>query len=236
MKIKGGIDRIIILLKDIFFPAYCLGCDKEGEFVCADCYKTLSHRGVFCCPVCHQENLDGSCCDWCKDKTVVDKHVAVLLYREENLIGKIMHSFKYQYTEDISSVFESLIKDFFGHYNIEIDYIVPVPLHKRRYVERGFNQAEKIAEIVSKELNKPLQNILRRKRHTKQQAKLSRNDRLENLKGAFELDNKANVDLKNKVVLLVDDVFTTGSTMGECALVLKNSGVREVVGFSVARG
>jgi len=236
MQLKEEVGKLVKLIKDTLFPAYCLGCDKEGEFVCDNCYKTLGKAGVFYCPVCHAKNNDGSCCEGCKNKISIDKHIALLPYKEDSLVGKMMHSFKYQYTEDVAFIFKKLAQDFFEQYNVEVDFIVPVPLHKRRYVERGFNQAEKIAELISKQLNKPLKKILKRNRSTKQQAKLKREERLKNLEDAFELNLKEEIDLKNKTILLVDDVFTTGSTIGECAKVLKNAGVREVVGFSVARG
>jgi competence protein ComFC len=233
LNVRGVGDKFITVLKDIFFPAQCLGCGSEGEFVCKECFKTLDCSGVFCCPICHIETRGGGYCVACK-QSYIDRHVAIAFYKESELVGKILHAFKYQYIEDIKNILEKIIKDFLDKYNVEVDIIIPVPLHKRRYVERGFNQSDIIAGIVGNMLDIPVENILKRDRHTKQQAKLKRNQRLENLKDAFIL--KKDVYVRGKKILLIDDVFTTGSTIQECAKVFKKAGVKEVVGFSVARG
>lgn len=224
-------------IKDYVFPVYCLGCQKEGEWICNDCFGNISLAGVFCCPVCHKETVAGICCEACQENSFLNSQMAATSYKEASLIGKVIQALKYQYAEDVEVVIKDIIKQFVdgrtGLFN-EINFIVPVPLHRKRYVERGFNQAEKIAKILAGVLNKPMEDILQRTRHTGQQAKLKREERLENLKNAFEIKNDFAV--KNKTILLVDDVFTTGSTMQECAKILKGGGVEKIMGFSVARG
>ena len=226
-------NTIITVLKDVFFPAQCLNCGVEGSFVCSTCFQTLDCSGVFCCPVCHEQTDEGRYCDAC-NICYIDRHMAIILYKEDGLVGKILHAFKYQYIEDIKNILEKIILVFLNTYHVDVDIIIPVPLHKRRYVERGFNQSQIIAKIVGRGLSVSVEFILKRSRHTKQQAKLKRGERLKNLKNAFTLKDK--IDIKDKKILLIDDVFTTCSTVQECAKVLKAAGAKEVVSFSIARG
>ncbi len=233
---KGGIKRIFELLKDYIFPLFCLGCKKEGMWVCKDCLNQIETVGIFQCPVCEKENKNGRCCDNCKTSSFLFWHIAAGKYNEDELLGKIIYQLKYQYVEEmgeyvsffIESFLEARKKDFSS-----FDYIIPVPLHKRRFAERGFNQAELIAKIFSEQTNVPILDCLKRQRYTKQQARLDRDKRQKNLDNAFLLHS---LELKNKKIILVDDVFTTGSTMQSCARVLKDAGAGEVVGFTLARG
>jgi ComF family protein len=231
------IRRYFFSAKDYIFPIFCLGCDKEGVWLCEDCETKIDTGGVFCCPVCHKNTDYGFCCESCVKEFNLDAEVAITLYQEASLIGKIIEALKYQYAEEVKIVFASLIKKFIAkhpEFFKEIDAIIPVPLHKKRFAERGYNQAEIIAKILARELNLPVSHGLERYRPTRQQAKLRREERLVNLKDAFRL--LVGVELAGKKVLLIDDVYTTGSTMSECAGALKKAGVAQVWGFSVARG
>ena len=112
------------------------------------------------------------------------------------------------------------------------DYIIPVPLYPSRKRERGYNQSRILAEEVSKTISVPLaEKVLIRKKKTKDQTHLSPEERERNVKGAFVV--RANLTLQGKKVILVDDVITTGSTLKECARVLKEAGAREVVGVTL---
>ena len=113
-------------------------------------------------------------------------------------------------------------------------FIVPIPLTKKRLKQRGFNQSEEIAKELAKFLEIPLaNNILLKVKETRAQVELSGKDREENLKGVFAVRN--NDLIKNKNILLVDDVFTTGSTLKEAASVLKVAGAKQIWGITVAR-
>ena len=116
-----------------------------------------------------------------------------------------------------------------------VDLIVPVPLHSRRYVERGFNQAELIAGSVGRYLGVPVAgHVLFRLRQTRSQSRLSRGDRRDNLRGAFQVANPG--DVAGRSVLVVDDVLTTGATADECSRVLLRAGAREVYVLTAAAG
>jgi len=227
-------EKILEKIKDYIFPVYCLGCKKEGAWLCEKCLEKINMSGVFCCPVCHKKTSFGEYCFGCGRDLFLNSSFAITVYQEDGLIGKIIQTLKYSHAEDVSVVLKKMIK-IFVQKNLSlfsnIDLVVPVPLHRKRLVERGFNQAKLIAEIVAQEINKPCQEILIRNRHTLQQAKLGREERLVNVKNAFDLIGEVNGN-----ILLIDDVFTTGTTLQECAKVLKNNQTNRVIGFTVARG
>ena len=111
---------------------------------------------------------------------------------------------------------------------------MPVPLHKDKLAERGFNQAELIGEYISKKMEIPMKNALARSRKTESQVKLSGDERRKNLESAFVCINKRAI--LDKHILLVDDVTTTYSTLDECAKELKSAGAKKIFGLVVAKG
>ena len=225
-------------IKDYVFPTYCLGCLKEGVWLCNRCLAKIDVSGMRACPVCHHDNTDGRCCYGCSNQSYLKTHQAVTVYSEKELIGKIIHTLKYQYAEDVLVVFKKLIIDYFESNKdvfLNIDVVVPVPLHSKRFAERGFNQAEKIANIASENLGLPAGSVLKRSRYTESQARLDKIRRKENVRAAFCMDRDER-SVCDKNILIIDDVFTTGSTIEECSRVLIEAGARSVSGFSVARG
>lgn len=194
-----------------------MGCGKEEVWVCEECFKQIDAKGVFSCK-----------------NGYLDSVQSIVAYEEDGLIGKIIRGFKYNYAEELKSVIEKIIKIFLlSHEGIfsGLKAIVPIPLHPRRYAERGFNQAEVIAKILSAEMNIPCQVLLKRQKYTKQQVKLSKEERKINVDNAFSALEKL-----SGAILLVDDVFTTGATMQEGARILKSAGAEKVLGFTLARG
>ncbi len=224
-------------VKDVLFPVACLGCGREGEWVCTSCASDIERSGVFCCPVCHAPQAGGVCCDACRSESFLTSHVAMTPYQEHSLIGRAVHALKYQYVEDIVASLCPLLADFLQSNAVlfeQIDVVIPVPLHTRRFAERGFNQAELLALAVGGILNKPVEKWVERTRYTPHQALLARLARLQNVADAFAVAKGVSVD--GKRILLVDDVFTTGSTLQECAKALRNGGAGDTRGFSLARG
>jgi competence protein ComFC len=115
------------------------------------------------------------------------------------------------------------------------DALIPVPLHRRRLRQREFNQAEELSRVVTRLRGVPTwTHVLRRVRYTTTQTQLSREERMENLRGAFEVRHTEEV--KGRDLVLVDDVFTTGSTVEECSRVLRRAGAASVRVITVARG
>lgn len=229
---------VLGIIKEILFPIFCLSCDKEGVWVCDNCFNYLLPEAQLFCPVCHETRPFGRACEKCYAKSYITKHIAVIPYREDALIGKMIHVWKYKYAEDVESVIFRMLKIFtskYTEYFRGIDIIIPVPLHKKRYAERGFNQATHIAGALSMLLSIPTkEHLLRRVRYTHKQAKLDKHGRLKNVLCAFVCEES--IDIKGKQVLLVDDVFTTGATMQECAKALLDSGASDVTACTLARG
>jgi ComF family protein len=114
-----------------------------------------------------------------------------------------------------------------------VDMIVPVPLHWKRFYQRGYNQSELLAIMLGRKIHKPCRKVLKRIRPTTRQATLSREERLKNLKNAFAVPHPEKV--KDQKILLVDDVLTTGATLHACAETLLTAGAASVVVFTIAR-
>ncbi len=222
---------------DSVFPVFCISCRSEGSILCNTCMHTLELPGVFCCPVCHRDTADGSVCSQCKIISVLARHRAIMPFSEGSLVHTMIHTYKYQYIESLEKVFEHVIAQFVSRHPLTgFSFLVPVPLHKRRYAERGFNQSERIARILSHYTDIPVANALVRHRYTEKQATLDRAGRLGNVKDACRLDPHYEEEVKDASVLIVDDVYTTGSTISECARVLGLHGAAHVEGFTFARG
>lgn len=154
----------------------------------------------------------------------------------EDPLKEIIHQFKYRSHASLAkplaglllSVYQANLKE------LSADLIIPVPLHKSRERERGFNQAFELARQFSRVARIPLPTeLLVRTRPTKVQAGLSRRERRINLKGAFEVSRSGMI--KDKTLLLIDDVFTTGATLNECAKILKEHGARRINVLTLAR-
>lgn len=239
-----NLGRVIIqTVKDYLFPIFCLECQNEGQWWCEKCLKKYLVIGVYYCPVCHVSNNNGQPCNHCKAASPLNGVAAFLDYNEQAVIGQLIKQFKYNFAFDIMTTWEKMVDLFFpeiiSHMNIEVDAItvIPIPLHISRERERGFNQANLVAQLVYKKLNTLKQTdfnnkSFQRQKKTNQQAKLNRLDRFNNLKGAFVWSGQKSVP---KNILLIDDVYTSGATMQECARILKKLGAQKVYGFTLAR-
>ena len=215
---------------DFVLPPVCICCDSplpvDARFVCPDCLSKLKpvdrNYNIFRDRV-HKVKFDGNA-------------ISLYWFIEGTEIQHILHSLKYIRMKSIGKVFgakigEEILSIFPDKYN----YSVPVPLHKSKLRERTYNQSDYICRGISKELNiKPLEKCLARTRYTKTQTKLSITEREENVRGAFALNPKYGDLIKGKNIILVDDVITTGSTILECARVLKENGCGKVTVCSIA--
>ena len=157
-----------------------------------------------------------------------------------NLVKEIISSIKYDFIVENVQIFDAMIVKYFNNLNYKYDnsLIVPVPLHRRRKLERGFNQADLIADRIVNLIGGVKEDkLLRRIIYSRPQAKLKAQERRINLKDNFVINDEVLSFInRNRNILLVDDVYTTGSTMQECAKVLKSSGFNNIGGFVIARG
>lgn len=207
---------------DILFPKFCIICSKEGSYLCYDCFSMID---ILENPQRDIKTLDGLYCAVSYDNFVVKK---------------LINQFKYgPCIKELSSPLFFLILTHFTNLNelpVFKDFVlISVPLHKKKIKQRGFNQAEEIGKHLSKSSEIPiLNNVLFKIKQTPAQVELKKEQRKENIKGAFSIQNPELI--KEKKILLIDDIFTTGSTLKECAKVLKQSGAKEIWGVVIARG
>ncbi|EKD58508.1 MAG: amidophosphoribosyltransferase family protein [uncultured bacterium] len=225
---------------DTLFPIRCIDCKKEGAWLCEKCLSKIPILSEHVCGVCEKQTTPhGMTCLNCKKKNPLDGLVPAVSYKHPS-VCKAVHLFKYRFLPDLSVVLGSLITKCIRETELPIpDMIIPIPLHPRRMRWRGFNQSALLAQQVSENLltlsEIPLvENVLIRKRYTSSQMEIKDyHNRQKNLIGAFSLSDKSIVE--NKIIFLIDDVATTGSTVFECAKVLKAAGARQVYCAVIAR-
>jgi ComF family protein len=232
--------RIKNFILDLIFPKECFGCRQEGVYLCNSCLLKLEINNRFNCALCHQESILGQICSNCQKSTFI-KTIWVVADYNNKILQELIHSLKYQYIEEISSILANLAIKFLKHYKIfeqfditnENSIIVTVPLHKKRLLIRGFNQSVLIAKKIAEYFQIPLIQLIFRQINTHSQIGLDRQARQKNVQNAFSLNNYNNY--KNKKIILIDDVVTTGSTLKECAKVLSDNGFREIYSLVIAQ-
>ena len=226
----------------LLYPPICTLCGgktRAGEYLCEQC-EAKAMRIV--APFCQQcsEPFEGAIatvftCANCAHRTIYFD-AAVAAYRGRGIVRQIIHDFKYGRQIHLRHLVARWLYAAFDDERLrgrEFDMIVPVPLHPARQRERGFNQANLLAELLTAQISIPSKPVLKRVRYTTTQTALDRAERMENLHNAFRLRRNANV--RGLRVLLIDDVLTTGSTLSECARILKRSGAISVHAATAAR-
>jgi len=214
--------KIKKFILDIFFPSFCAGCKKEGSFLCKNCkykieiFKTPSHF---------------------PKKAKIKKFYCAAEYKNETL-KKLIHDFKYKHIKEIQNELSDIIIKHLKLVNFtpsENQILVPVPLHKKRFKKRGFNQSELLAEKIGRHFNIPVKTkLIKRKKDTKHQTLQEKKEkRKENLKDAFVLISKEKITKKE--IVLVDDVITSGATLKECAKTISRASPQNISAIVVAK-
>lgn len=212
---------------DILFPPICLACkaylaaQTEKEYLlCQTCFDGI--------PIYETVSLG--------PKFTL---VAVSPY-DNKALRELLHAFKYDRFLATQIPLASLIDKYLNNVNLSKTLpadtvVVPIPLHRKRLRERGFNQAEVIADIVGECLSFPVISsvFVRIKDTPRQTTRKSKAERLESLRNSFEVIDKET--LKGKTIILVDDVYTTGATINEAAKTLRRGGAKNIIGFVVAK-
>ncbi|MFN7088697.1 MAG: ComF family protein [Candidatus Paceibacteria bacterium] len=235
---------------ELLFPIKCAVCERETEgaqknkLICLACLKNLTPSLSLYCPLCEAKTIDGGLCFSCKmiggetGNFKLDKLLYPFSYKDPT-VEKIIKVFKYDFIKGLAEPIEKLMANYLKKIKERIDLNellgIPIPLHRIKFNHRGYNQSELIADEIAKCQNiKVLKNCLVKIKSTKDQAKLKENERLKNLNGAFKCLKPELIS--GQKILLVDDVYTSGATMNECAKVLKEAGAKEVIGLVIARG
>ena len=226
----------------LLYPATCTICRKHvraGEYLCDSCDANIVRIVPPFCETC-SEPFEGSIntaftCANCAHRTIYFD-TAIAAYRGRGIVRDVSHEFKYNrqmHLRHLVGRWLCAAVDDERLCNHRFDIIVPVPLHPARQRERGFNQACLLAELLGGHTSIPCRAMLKRLRYTTTQTALDRSERMENLHNAFRL--RKNADVRGLRVLLIDDVLTTGSTLNECARVLKRAGAKSVYAATAAR-
>nr|WP_320010497.1 ComF family protein [uncultured Desulfobulbus sp.] len=228
-------------LQDLLFPPHCLGCSRRLDhsrppLFCSACLERLAFISSPLCPSCGTPFATGNdhlCTACLQERYSFDLARSLLFYQKPS--DALILPLKFGGQLSGLPTLTSLVSNWTHRGDIsKPDYILPVPLHVHRLRQRGFNQARLIAQACFphwKEKIRP--NLLVRSQATTPQVELSGKKRRKNLKHAFTL--QAGAEMRKKSILVVDDVFTTGSTVNECAKVLKRQGASRVEVFTLAR-
>lgn len=229
-------------IASLFYPPLCAVCSSavdDSRYLCAPCSERAPRIEPPFCATC-SEPFQGAiteafACANCAHRTLHFES-AVSAFRSRGVVRKIVHEFKYRKQSHLKYPVAEWLAEALADPRLEgrrFDALVPVPLHPTRQRERGFNQAELLAELLSRRSRIPLRSALQRVRYTTTQTAFDRTERMENLHNAFRL--RKNGDVRGLRVLLIDDILTTGSTLSECARVLKAGGALSVHAATAAR-
>ena len=229
-------------VKKFIFPSRCVLCDKllpygdklENMYLCDDCKEKFEFIKEPTCKKCGAmiSDVNEIYCLRCKNDLLENYEFGFGLLRYNDFVKESLHKIKYDGRKEYIDFYGKCIARKYIDKFIEIDpdFLVPVPIHKHRLVERNYNQSEVLANSISSELKrlgvdiKVNNDIIFRTKYTKVLNKLDNQDRREELSDAFYTEDLSNIEK----VIIVDDIYTTGTTIDTMAKVLKNAGIKEV--------
>jgi ComF family protein len=220
---------------DLIYPKECVSCGVEGSWLCSKCQQEIITIESPFCPKCKRLTQNGQFCRNCR-KNYYLTGIIIAGHFKFGPLREAIHTYKYDGVFGLEKIFRRLlICRLKGRLPKGEKVIIPIPLHRQKEVKRGFNQAERLAKLIAKDLNLPIETkIIKRIKETRPQINLKREERFKNIKDAFKIINQEKVE--NKTVLLVDDVTTTGMTLNEAAKVLRKAGAKEIWGVVIAQG
>lgn len=238
-KMKNGVlGKIGRGILDVVFPVRCVGCGEEGQYICRRCEGFISEAALMC-PVCQQSSLTGERHENCRSLYGLDGLASMWEY--EGVVKSLLHHIKYNgmthaVAETVQNACMNMAEDtvrfgeFLAYLFSRDTYVTYAPMFKKKEKVRGFNQAAVLAKEIGKIAKKEVLPLLQKIKDTHPQMELDKEQRLQNVKDSFAVSVQP-----PKRVVLVDDIWTTGATMKECAKELKKNGVKEVWGFTLAR-
>lgn len=240
MKIRDYLESFLELL----YPEKntCFICDDYDEnigdkYICQNCYSTLEKNTGNLCEICSKlldDTSSSMCCNECKNtKRYFVSAKSPLKY--SSTVKKLIYDYKYYDKAYYYKMFGNILLEYIESNNYKnYDLITSVPLHRSKLNKRGYNQSKLIAKYLSSHLNIKYVRCLKRIRKTDVQNTLSKKERKINIDGAFSIVNKHII--KQKKILIIDDIYTTGSTIDECSKILVNNGAKNIYALTIARG
>jgi ComF family protein len=216
----------------LIYPRRCIFCNQiinieDKAYLCSECANSVDKISGNACEMCGRPIEYAGRCRQCNSvKHRYDAGFALYLYKDK--VRLAIHRMKYGKKGGYCRFLGYSMAEYADKVNVpRVDYVCPVPIHWRREHNRGYNQSELLARSYADKRGQQLELLLKRVVYTKPQSALKRAERAKNIKNVFEL-RKGCPDLKGKSVLLIDDIFTTGSTVDECTRVLKKHGAKSV--------
>jgi ComF family protein len=219
-------------LLDFIYPTACISCNRPlpdgSRKICRECWNaipllTKNHS-------LYQETLAKLLAAGC-----IGDLVSCFVFEKEGPFQHIVHALKYKEYKSFGVEMGKQIGNLIRDWNLEVDIIIPIPLHRIKHRERGYNQSEFITQGISSVIGKPvIIDAVRRTRHTQTQTELDLEERKKNMNGAFQTLPTASKKLHGKTCLLVDDVITTGATTNSCAQEILAVGAKYIIAASAA--
>jgi ComF family protein len=227
----------------MLFPTQCVCCEKREIILCKDCFSSIKILNIQKCPCCERSVTEaGELCSTCKQTDYPLKRILVASDYKDSHLPHLVHLYKYRFVTNLHNCLGEILLNSLSKYKIEIpELLIPVPLHSFRLRWRGFNQAELLAKQIGENLIPGIKievsdDIIKRTKYSPPQMKIKKySERQENISGAFSIDLKLKNKIRGKKILLVDDICTTGSTLIECAKVLKKFNPRSISAIVLAR-
>jgi len=227
------------VILSIIFPDTCIGCGKavaKSEFICSRCDGKIDYiNTAFKCSTCLRQLSDNKnkICGYClSQKLHYSRLISCLKY--EGSARRMLKMYKFHNRPDLHLGFSKLACEKLEYDGIFFDAVVPVPISKNTFLERGYNQSALVAKRIAQYFDVPYyEDLLVKIKETEKQSELSYKERKRNVKGAFDIHNPERIN--NSTILLVDDIFTTGFTMEENAKMC-SSYCDEIIAFTIARG
>ena len=246
MVVVSLLSKLFNKIVNFIFPAQCIICKnfiENNDGICFECLNNIdfiTNPKCDCCgypfEIIYSDTTDKKktllCPNCIKEKPKFHKCVSVVKYNDaaKKIILPFKHADKTNFAKIMGRMMSATVSPFID----EVDFIMPVPIHLKRMLKRKYNQSSLLSNIISKYTKKPvLYNVLYRAKFKQSQGHLSTNKRKLNVAGAFDVKNKTKI--KGKNILIVDDVFTTGATISECADVLLKNGAKKIFVVTFAR-
>ena len=215
------------ILRDILFPRLCLHCEKKilQGYLCKECFGKIVFLPAPYCRYCAKPLTPGTSntCRQCSGKIYpYQRLISTITYKEP--VASLIHLFKYKNCDYLAEFFASLMANYLSKINFDFNnyhFITPVPLHRDKLKIRGYNQARLLAKPLSNHFKIPFRDdIMLNTNIRPSQTKLLKEKREKNVAGIF----RAKEDLSGKRIILIDDIFTTGSTVSACSSALREKG------------